>query len=175
MSHAGIKTVGDIHAMELATLETYFGRYGTRLYELARGIDHSPVIPNRLRKQISAEDTFPDDIPLSETADAIRTLAEKVWKASRNNARSARTVVLKLKTKEFQSLTRSLTLTTPPCSFDEFASIALTLRDRVELAPTQLFRLAGVGLSNFQTDEDEPDPIPPGRQPSPQTPTLPEP
>jgi DNA polymerase-4 len=174
MSHAGIKTVGDIHAMELATLETYFGRYGTRLYELARGIDHSPVIPNRLRKQISAEDTFPDDIPLSETADAIRTLAEKVWNVSHNNARGARTVVLKLKTKEFQSLTRSLTPPTPPCSFDEFASIALSLRDRVELAPTQLFRLAGVGLSNFQTDEEEPSPNPPARQPSPQTPTLPE-
>jgi len=159
MKQAGIKTVGDIHAMELTTLETHFGRYGVRLYELARGIDHSPVIPNRLRKQISAEDTFPIDIPLSETADAIRTLAEKVWNASRNNARGARTVVLKLKTKEFQSLTRSLTPATPPSSFEELASIALSLRERVELGSAQLFRLAGVGLSNFESDEDEPSPL----------------
>jgi DNA polymerase-4 len=156
MKQAGIHTVGDIHAMDLTTLESYFGRYGVRLYELARGIDHSPVIPNRLRKQISAEDTFPEDIPLPETEAAIRQLAEKVWNASRNNARGARTVVLKLKTKEFRSLTRSLTLSAPPSSCEELTSIALSLRERVEFAPSQLFRLVGVGLSNFQSDDEEP-------------------
>jgi DNA polymerase IV len=156
MKQAGIKTVGDIHAMDVITLENHFGRYGVRLYELARGIDHSPVIANRLRKQISAEDTFPDDIPLAATEVAIRQLAEKVWNASRNNLRGARTVVLKLKTREFRSLTRSLTPAAPPSSCEEFTSIALSLCERVDLDPTQLFRLAGVGLSNFQSDEEEP-------------------
>ena len=163
MLQAGIKTVGDIHAFDLTTLETLFGRYGTRLYELARGIDHSPVIANRLRKQISAEDTFPSDIPLAETESAIRKLSEKVWYASRDNARGARTVVLKLKTKEFQSLTRSLTPPTPPSSCEDLTTLALALRDRVDLPSTQLFRLAGVGLSNFQADdeenEEEPSPL----------------
>ena len=162
MNQAGIQTVGDIHAMDLTTLENLFGRYGIRLYELVRGIDHSPVIPNRLRKQISAEDTFPEDIPLSEAEPAIRQLAEKVWNASRSNARGARTVVLKLKTKEFRSLTRSLTPLAPPASCEEFTTIALSLRDRVELTTTQLFRLVGVGLSNFQADEEEsPEPLDP--------------
>jgi DNA polymerase IV len=155
MKQAGIKTVGDIHAMDLTTLENYFGRYGVRLYELARGIDHNPVVANRLSKQISAEDTFPEDIPLAETEPAIRQLAEKVWNASRNNQRGARTVVLKLKTKEFRSLTRSLTSPVLPSSSEELATIALSLRDRVELDPSQLFRLVGVGLSNFQSDEED--------------------
>jgi DNA polymerase-4 len=53
---------------------------------------------------MSAEDTFPEDIPLQETETKIRLLAEKVWKASHDNASRARTVVLKLKTKEFNSL-----------------------------------------------------------------------
>jgi DNA polymerase-4 len=159
MKRAGIKTVGDIYAMELTTLENHFGRYGIRLYELARGIDHNPVVANRVCKQISAEDTFPEDIPLAETEAAIRQLAEKVWNASRKNARGARTVVLKLKTKEFHSLTRSLTPAIPPASCDEFASIALSLRERVELGPAQLFRLVGVGLSNFQCDEEEKSPL----------------
>lgn len=35
-------TVGDIYAMEMPTLEEHFGSYGSRLYELARGIDHNP-------------------------------------------------------------------------------------------------------------------------------------
>ena len=159
MSQVGIKTVGDIYAMELSTLEEHFGRYGMRLYELARGIDYNPVVSNRVRKQISAEDTFPEDIPLSETEPQIRRLAEKVWNASRNNARGARTVVLKLKTKEFLSLTRSLTPVTPLSSYEELADIALSLRERIELGSSQLFRLVGVGLSNFQSDEEEPSPL----------------
>ena len=153
MEKVGIKTVGDIFAMELLTLEDHFGRWGTRLYELARGIDHNPVISNRIRKQISAEDTFPDDIPLPDCEPYIRRLSEKVWAASRANERQARTVVLKLKTKEFSSLTRSLTPAKPPTSCEELTTMALTLRERVALKPQQLYRLVGVGLSNFALDQ----------------------
>jgi DNA polymerase-4 len=156
MEKVGIKTVGDIFAMELLTLENYFGRWGTRLYELARGIDHNPVISNRIRKQISAEDTFPDDIPLPDCEPYIRRLSEKVWAASHANERQARTIVLKLKTKEFSSLTRSLTPAEPPTSCEELTTIALNLRERVASKPQQLYRLVGVGLSNFALDQKSP-------------------
>lgn len=76
--------------------------------------------------------------------------------ASENNARGAKTVVLKLKTKEFNLLTRSITPSVPPSSCDELTTIALALRERVELRPQQLFRLVGVGLSNFQLDVASP-------------------
>jgi DNA polymerase IV len=154
MKAVGIATVGDLYALELSTLERHFGSYGLRLYHLARGIDHNPVVPNRVSKSISAEDTFPEDIRLADTETQIRRLAEKVWKSSDGNARAAKTVVLKLKTKEFQSLTRSHTPPTPPSSCDELAGIALGLRERVAVEPEQLFRLVGVGLSNYQTVED---------------------
>jgi DNA polymerase IV len=157
MKEIGITTVGDIYAMELFALERSFGRYGQRLYELARGIDHNPVVANRVNKQISAEDTFQQDVPLEETESDIRRLAEKVWTASNSNARGARTIVLKLKTKEFNTLTRSLTPPVPPSSCEELTRIALALRERVDLGPQQLFRLAGVGLSNFQLNEDNDD------------------
>lgn len=159
MKAVGITTVGDLYALELSALEGRFGSYGVRLYQLARGIDHNPVEPNRASKSISAEDTFPEDIPLADTEPQIRRLAEKVWKSSNGNARAAKTVVLKLKTKEFNSLTRSLTSMAPPSSCDELASIALALRERVELGPKQLFRLVGVGLSNFQTAEAPASPL----------------
>jgi DNA polymerase IV len=152
MKAVGIATVGDLYRLELSDLENHFGSYGMRLYQLARGIDHNPVVANRVSKSISAEDTFQVDIPLAETEHQIRRLAEKVWRASRDNARGAKTVVLKLKTKEFNSLTRSVTPSVPPSSCDELSAIALTLRERVELGPKQLFRLVGVGLSNFQLD-----------------------
>lgn len=159
MKTVGITTVGDLFAMELSLLEHYFGRYGRRLYELARGIDSNPVVPNRSSKSISAEDTFEKDIPLGETEPQLRNLAMKVWAASRQNARMARTVVLKLKTKEFYSLTRSLTPSVMPASLEEFTNLALSLRDRVELGPGQLFRLVGVGLSNFQVNTESSSPL----------------
>jgi DNA polymerase-4 len=159
MKGIGIATVGDLYAMETVTLEHHFGRYGRRLYELARGIDHSPVVPNRSSKSLSAEDTFEIDIPLTETGPRVRKLAEKVWAASRENARMARTIVLKLKTKEFNTLTRSLTPPVMPASVEEFASIAISLCERVELGPGQLFRLVGVGLSNFQIETESNSPL----------------
>jgi len=152
MRHAGIRLVSDIHAMKLEELERAFGSYAQRLYELARGIDHNPVVSNRVRKQISAEDTFPNDIPLADCETHIRHLAEKVWKVSNDNARQARTVVLKLKTKEFNSLTRSSTPSQPILDYDTFVEIAVRLLDRVELPAEQLYRLAGIGLGNFRLD-----------------------
>jgi DNA polymerase-4 len=154
MERAGIKVVGDIFAMDRGKLELEFGSYAQRLYELARGIDHNPVVSNRVSKQISAEDTFPEDIPLAQCETHIRKLAQKVWTASKGNRREARTVVLKLKTKEFQSLTRSLTSRVAVAHCESFIDIALNLRDRVDMAPQQLFRLVGVGLGNFKFDDD---------------------
>ena len=154
MKALGIATVGNLYALEQSSLEVYFGSYGARLYQLARGIDNSPVVPNRVSKSISAEDTFPEDIPLADTEAQIRRLAEKVWQSSNGNALEARTVVLKLKTKEFNILTRSLTLLTLPSSCGEFTNLVLTLRERVKMEPKQLFRLVGVGLSNFQAAEE---------------------
>jgi len=153
MKAVGVSTISDLFNLDLVQLEAHFGRYGMRLHQLARGIDHNPVVPNRASKSISAEDTFERDIPLGDTEPLIRRLAEKVWNGSRGNARSAKTVVLKLKTKEFATITRSLTPPAPPKSCDELAAIVLALRERVEFGPQQLFRLVGVGLSNFQIEE----------------------
>src|SRR5208282_3296234 len=96
----GVKTVGDLRTLEIAALESRFGKHGQRLFELARGIDLSPVVPDRPTQSVSAEDTFELDVPLAETEPLIRKLAEKTWASSRKETRVARTVVLKLKTSD---------------------------------------------------------------------------
>jgi DNA polymerase IV len=153
LAKLGIKTVGDLRSLERSRLEQEFGRYGVRLYELARGIDENPVVPDRPTKSISVEDTFQEDVLLAETEPMIRRLAEKLWSVSRNEPRVARTVVLKLKTSEFKILARSYTADNPPSSCDELTHIALKLRDRVNLPAHQRYRLVGVGLSNFRDAE----------------------
>jgi DNA polymerase-4 len=155
LKQAGISAVGDLRKLSQRDLQGLFGRYGTRLYELARGIDHSRVVPDRPSKSISAEDTLESDLALDATEPIIRRLAEKVWNASRRDARVARTVVLKLKTSEFNILTRSHTPAVPPASAEELADTAIALRNRVEISASQEFRLVGVGLSNFQHAETQ--------------------
>ncbi len=154
LAKLGVESVGDLRKLDLLALEQDFGRYGLRLYELARGIDESEVIPDRPTQSISVEDTFEHDVPLSETETMIRRLAEKLWSTSRKESRIARTVVLKLKTSEFKILTRSHTQGSAPSSCEELTVIALKLRDRVDLGPKQRYRLVGVGLSNFRDSED---------------------
>jgi DNA polymerase-4 len=155
LAQLGMRTVGEVRARSLQQLQQSFGRYGQRLYELARGIDDNPVVPNRPTQSVSAEDTFEEDVLLSETEPMIRRLAEKVWTASRKEARIAHTVVLKLKTADFHILTRSRTPATPPASCEELVAIALSLLEKVAMERRQKFRLVGVGLSNFRVAEIE--------------------
>src|SRR5581483_8505885 len=150
----GIKTVGELRKFDLPVLEQEFGRYGVRLHELARGVDENPVVPDRPTKSISVEDTLEQDVPLSELEPMIRHLAEKLWSASRKEPRTARTVVLKLKTSDFKILTRSHTPASPPSSCEELTAVVLQLRENVNLTPQQQYRLVGVGLSNFPKPEE---------------------
>jgi DNA polymerase-4 len=146
----GIATVGDLRAFARAELEQRFGRWGQRLHELSRGIDDHPVQPDRPTLQISAEDTFEHDLTLDDLEPHIRQLADKAWAGYQHEReRVARTVVLKLKTADFHTLTRSLTPTTRPMSADELADIACALCERVDRPADSRYRLVGVGLSGF--------------------------
>ena len=150
LAELGIATVGDLRQRVLAELEQRFGRWGRRLHELSHGIDDHPVQPERLTLQVSAEDTFEHDLLLDELEPHIRRLAEKAWAGhQREIGRVARTVVLKLKTSEFQTLTRSLTPTSRPTSAAELADVACALRERVARPADSRYRLVGVGLSGF--------------------------
>jgi DNA polymerase-4 len=151
-----IATVGQLRSFALLELEQRFGRWGRRLHELAHGIDDHPVQPNQLSMQVSSEDTFEQDLTLEELEPHIRRLAEKTWDAHLREVqrgRLARTIVLKLKTADFHTLTRSLTPSVRPRSADELAEVACALRERVERAADSRYRLVGVGLSGF-VDQD---------------------
>jgi nucleotidyltransferase/DNA polymerase involved in DNA repair len=114
--------------------------------DLAFGLQCLQCRPNACVRMQS----FESDVLLNETEAIIRRLAEKVWQASRKESRTARTIVLKLKTAEFSILTRSQTPASPVSSCEELTDIALALRGKVRMEPGQRFRLAGVGLSNFR-------------------------
>ncbi len=154
LAELSIASVGELRALGSAALEARFGRWGRRLFELSCGIDEHAVESERPTQSISSEDTFPEDLPLAALAGPIAELAARTWQAAVQEPRIARTVVLKLKTREFRILTRSLTPPQPPGSAEELVRIAQALCERVELPEATLYRLVGVGLSGF-CDRDQ--------------------
>ena len=154
LSGMGVTAVSDLLQFEIRELESRFGRFGARLYNLTRGIDHNEVRPDRPRKSISSEQTFESDLSLGELTVPTQSAAERTWNHATKSDRIGRTVVLKLKTSDFQSITRSLTPSVRPTSLEELSAVALQLLDRVDLPATTRYRLVGVGLSNF-VDSDE--------------------
>jgi DNA polymerase IV len=62
MKELGIFTALDLRAKDEAFLLRHFGKAGQHFYRICRGIDHRPVLPNRMRKSVGAENTFSQDL-----------------------------------------------------------------------------------------------------------------
>jgi DNA polymerase-4 len=149
-----ILTVGDLRAFEESELLARFGKWGTRLWELARGIDDHPVVPSRKRKSWSSENTFATDVTRAEAASWITEQAHKLWESLEERSMRGRTVTVKLRTPDFRTATRQLSPPELPASGDDIARIGVTLLDRFDFAPDARFRLVGVGVSNFLDEDD---------------------
>ena len=62
LQNLGIFTCSDILPLEKMLLTQHFGKFGVRLYQLARGEDNRLVEPSRDRKSVSIEKTVDQDI-----------------------------------------------------------------------------------------------------------------
>ncbi|UYG09705.1 DNA polymerase IV [Halomonas sp. M4R1S46] len=74
-----IESCADLRRVPLERLLEEFGKFGHRLYELARGIDERPVKVERERKSVSVESTFDRDLPdLDSARAALAPLCERL-------------------------------------------------------------------------------------------------
>jgi DNA polymerase-4 len=62
----GIRTCGDLQKIELPEMMRRHGKWGRELYELCRGHDERAVEPNRIRKSLSNECTYHDNLTTLE-------------------------------------------------------------------------------------------------------------
>jgi len=162
LTEMGIATVGDLQRFEQPELINRFGKWGTRLWELARGIDESPVEPSRKRKSWSSENTFAKDITRDEVAAWIREQSASLWQSLSKNGMRGRTVTVKLRTPDFKTATRQVTPPELPSSGDEIAELAISLLEKFDFAADAKYRLAGVGVSNFLDGDEEHEEEEPG-------------
>lgn len=155
----GIMTCGELAALKKEALVRAFGKTGIFLYERARGRDEREVEPNTLSKQYSSEETFDKDtkdkVFLKEK---LREIADDIFQGLLREGRMGRTVVLKLKYFDFESITRSKTLSSIPQSSQEVYDIARDLLDKKTLAGTKAVRLIGLGISGLDVPEAEKKP-----------------
>ncbi len=109
LHHLGIKTCADLQRLSLIELKDHFGeKGGDRLHEQCRGIDNRPVEPNRIRKSISVEHTFAQDIDISDHCwVALRELYESLVKRYQKYAafRSIKNQCIKIKLSNFKIVT----------------------------------------------------------------------
>ena len=153
----GIRTIGQLQTMELGALMAAYGSMGQRLYQLSRGIDTRRVEPDGESKSVSAETTFNEDIgTLEELVPILRSLSEKVSRRLKAADIAGRTVVLKLKSRDFKLKTRNRQLADPTQLADRIFRTGLALLEK-EIDGTR-FRLIGIGVSDL-SDDGRADPL----------------
>ncbi len=150
LEKAGLKTIADVRTWSDRRLAERFGDHGLRLARLSRGEDYRRVNPTHIRKSISAETTFSDDIgDLDALKDKLWQVCMKTADRSKAKEMAGTVVTLKLKTARFKSITRRRTLPDPVQLADTlFRALEPLLEQEVAKSGTK-YRLIGAGISGL--------------------------
>ncbi len=160
-----VHTIGQLRQMSLPSLHELFGVAGEHYWQLAHGIDDRRVVPDREAKSISNETTFAEDIADIEVLRAwLVELVEQVARRLRRHDIKGRTVELKVRFADFQTITRSMTLPKPTSITQELLEAGVELLTKRLPASRQSVRLLGFGVTKLdatgksqQTLFDQPD------------------
>lgn len=151
---AGIKTVAEIAAADLATLERVLGSRGVFLHQMARGNDDRPVETEHERKSVGAETTFASDLPDGpELRRQLDRMAQHVAERLRKSGAKGRTVVLKLRYSNFTTITRQNSREEPTDDVETIKAAAHALLDKVA-GREDTFRLLGIHCTNLDDSRE---------------------
>jgi DNA polymerase-4 len=151
MNKLGIETGLDLRAQSMAFLQQHFGKSGAYYYWIARGVDDRPVLANRIRKSVGAENTFSADLFTFESArEALLPIIDKVWGHCESTGTRGRTVTLKIKYADFQQITRSQSLHGAIEGRMVLEEICLELL-RAQFPVAKAIRLLGMSLSTLSS------------------------
>jgi DNA polymerase-4 len=143
---AGIEKLVDVRTADEELLRGVVGSWADSLRELAFGRDNRPVEPNHERKSIGCEETFPRDlVDVDQIRRELESLARDAAGVLARKNLVARTVVLKLRYSNFETITRSETRLPPTCSEDEIVARTVALLEKTE-AGNRPVRLLGASL-----------------------------
>lgn len=149
MRQLGINSGSDLRKWDVAMLVFHFGKIGSFLYDIVRGIDERSVEPARIRKSIGSETTLPYDTNnLDEIQNILRELAKDIEKSLLKKNKGGYTLTLKIRYKNFATISRSITTRNAIFTRDD---ILLLLPDLLATtcAGTEKIRLLGLSVSKL--------------------------
>lgn len=149
MQRLGIQTGYDLRQWKEENLLFHFGKAGSFLYKCVRGIDNRRVEPVRTRKSIGGEKTFAQDTSdLAEINAILFSLAERIESSLQSKESSGYTLTLKVRYKDFTTITRSITSRIPISSASEILSLTPRLMSNTGIGSTKI-RLIGLSISKL--------------------------
>ena len=151
MNALGITRITQLRAFPKEDMVAMFGRFGERLYHFCRGEDSRRVREDRGSKSVSSETTLMEDTgDLAELTAVVERLSNRVAERLSQYELEGKRVTLKLKTTDFDILSRSQTLNGYTADPRVLFSVAQRLlATEVEREPLQTYRLVGVGVAGF--------------------------
>jgi DNA polymerase-4 len=153
MLNLGIKTGADLKNYKKEQLIQIFGKSGRYFYDIAHGFDDRPVEPNRIRKSRGKETTFSEDIDdTDQMLEILEDIAAKLENSLIKKDAKGRTITLKVKYFDFQSITRSITVDEPAESASVIMKYVKPLLAKTEAGDKKV-RLLGISISNFDDQE----------------------
>jgi DNA polymerase-4 len=154
MLNLGIKTGADLKKFKKEKLIQLFGKSGSYFYNIARGNDDRPVEPNRIRKSIGKETTFSEDIDdADQMLEILENIAVRLENSLIKREVKGRTITLKLKYFDFQSITRSVTIDESVDTAGVIMEYIKPLLSKTEAGEKKV-RLLGISISNFDDQEN---------------------
>ena len=145
----GLEQIGQIAAAGELLMESTLGTTGRWLWYASMGKYESKLLPEWERKSISKEMTFRTDTTDPQYITAVlHMLTEKVCRRLRKEHKAARTVSVKLRYEDFNTIDRSRTLSQPESRDFSLFSVAKELMFSAITRRVGI-RLIGVGLSNL--------------------------
>ncbi|MFC2049704.1 DNA polymerase IV [Chloroflexota bacterium] len=146
----GIRTIGQLATLSLETMKSRFGAAGVMIHHYANGIDNRDVELPGEAKSISRETTFAEDTLDHAFLQAIlRYLCERVGAELRQESKHARTITLKLRYADFETITRRISSKEATDADEAIFAGAVKLLDQALAKKQKLVRLIGVGVSNL--------------------------
>lgn len=153
MKSLNIYTGGDLKEWSEIDLVNQFGKVGRHYYRIVRGIDTREVKPHRTRKSIGKERTFSEDIDdLNWIHNFLEELALKVAESMKKKSAAGKTVTLKVRYDDFETLTRSTSYSHYINDADDIAGTAKELLKQTAVGERKV-RLLGITLSNLNLNE----------------------
>jgi len=153
MHRLGIKKGRDLHNFNKIDLARHFGKNGAFYYDIVRGLDTRVVNPDRVRKSISEERTYAEDIDeLSTIVENLEKMSEHVAASMQKHGIKGKTINIKVRFENFETITRSSTIGFYTDDPEHIKAEALKLYHALE--NERSIRLLGVGLSNLDTELD---------------------